>query len=139
MLPSGSSPRDRLQIIAEKLIETLAEGHCFFAGAGDELVVDGQGNVHEHSICGHWLCVDAGRGPPLSPIRFQQNVTELYYPPAALSLASPIGDVMRHMGTTGNAKKEWMSRRSANATARAPDHLGVLPGAGSNIMSGAQQ
>jgi hypothetical protein len=34
---------------------------------------------------------------------------ELYYPPAALSLASPIGDVMRHKGTTGNPKKEWMS------------------------------
>src|ERR1700722_13177547 len=44
-------------------METLAEGHCFFAGAGNELVVDGKGNVHEHSICGHWLCVNAGKGP----------------------------------------------------------------------------
>ena len=66
--------RDRLQIIADKLIETLAEGHCFLAGAGDELVVDGQGDVHEHSICGHWLCVDAGRDPlglpQITPVRF---------------------------------------------------------------------
>lgn len=40
-----------------------------------------------------------------------QNSIELYYPPSALSIASPIGDVARRTGIRGNPKLEWMSRR----------------------------
>jgi hypothetical protein len=53
-----------LQIIANELVEALAEGFCFLAGAVDELVVDGKSDIHIHSICGHVLCVNT---PPSLP------------------------------------------------------------------------
>jgi hypothetical protein len=40
-----------------------------------------------------------------------QNSIELYYPPAALSLAYPLTDSARQSTTRGNPKLEWMSRR----------------------------
>jgi len=54
-----------------------------------------------------------------------QNSIELYYPPAALSTAIPIGDVAKRQGMTGNPKLEWMSRRSAT-NAHTPDRFGVV-------------
>ncbi len=54
-----------------------------------------------------------------------QNSIELYYPPAALSIAVPIGDVAKRNGTGGNPKLEWMSRRSAT-NAHNPDRFGVV-------------
>jgi hypothetical protein len=53
-----------------------------------------------------------------------QNSIELYYPPAALSIAVSVGDVARRKAITGNPKLEWMSRRSP-ATAQTPDRFGV--------------
>jgi hypothetical protein len=54
-----------------------------------------------------------------------QNSIELYYPPAALSIAYPIGDVAKRNGRiTGNPKLEWMSRRSAT-NAHTPNRFGV--------------
>src|SRR5216684_220824 len=48
-----------LQVVADELVQTFAEGFRFPAGAGNELVVKRQGNVHSlHSICGHVLCVN---------------------------------------------------------------------------------
>jgi len=35
-----------LQVVADELVEAFAEGFGFLAGAGDELVVDGKGDVH---------------------------------------------------------------------------------------------
>jgi len=35
-----------LQVVPNQLIEALAEGLGFGAGAGDELVIDGERNVH---------------------------------------------------------------------------------------------
>ena len=53
-----------------------------------------------------------------------QNSIELYYPPAALSVAIQIGDAAMRNGTIGNPKLEWMSRRSA-AKAHTPDRFGI--------------
>ena len=53
-----------------------------------------------------------------------QNSIELYYPPAALSLAVSITDDARCSGITGNPKMEWMSRRSST-NAHTPDRFGV--------------
>src|SRR5271157_239590 len=50
-----------LQVIADKLIETLAEGIGLLSGASDKLLVDRQGHVHSHSICAHVSCVNRGR------------------------------------------------------------------------------
>jgi hypothetical protein len=55
-----------------------------------------------------------------------QNSIELYYPPAALSIAYPIGDGAKRNGRAGNPKLEWMSRRSATNAAHAPDRFGVV-------------
>src|SRR5271170_4763665 len=53
IVPTG----DGLQVVADQLIKAFAQGFGFLAGAGDELFVKGQGDIHEHSICGHGLCV----------------------------------------------------------------------------------
>ena len=53
-----------------------------------------------------------------------ENSIELYYPPAALSLASPITDAAKRNGITGNPKLEWMSRRSTT-NAYGPDRFGI--------------
>lgn len=49
---------DRLEVVADHLIQALAEGFRLLPGASDELVVDGESDVHEHSIRGHVLCVN---------------------------------------------------------------------------------
>ncbi|MGO9445279.1 MAG: PQQ-binding-like beta-propeller repeat protein [Thiobacillaceae bacterium] len=54
-----------------------------------------------------------------------QNSIELYYPPAALSTTVSINDIVKHNGTTGNPKLEWMSRRTATS-AHTPDRFGVM-------------
>jgi len=54
-----------------------------------------------------------------------QNSIELYYPPAALSLAYPNDDAAKHGGRNGNPKLEWMSRRSATS-AKNPNRFGVV-------------
>jgi len=54
-----------------------------------------------------------------------QNSIELYYPPAALSIAYPISDAAKRNEITGNSKLEWMSRRSAT-NAHTWDRFGVV-------------
>src|ERR1700674_5242020 len=46
-----------LQAIADQLIETLAESFGFLSRASYELLIDREGDVHGHCICGHVLCV----------------------------------------------------------------------------------
>ena len=48
----------RLQVVTDELIEALPERFRLLAGTGHELVIDGEGDVHKHSICGHGLCVN---------------------------------------------------------------------------------
>jgi len=55
------SASDRLQVIADQLIETLAESFGFLSRASYELLIDREGDIHEHSICGHVLCVKSPR------------------------------------------------------------------------------
>lgn len=50
--------REILQVVANQLIETLAQGSCLFAGLGDHLLVDGQSEIHRHSICAHIIRVN---------------------------------------------------------------------------------
>ncbi len=52
------SASNRLQVVADQLIEALAESFGFLSGASYKLIIDGKGDVHLHSICGHWLCVN---------------------------------------------------------------------------------
>ena len=47
-----------LQIVADELVEALAQGLRSPAGAMHQLLVDGQGKVHSHIIRGHVLCVN---------------------------------------------------------------------------------
>jgi hypothetical protein len=54
-----------------------------------------------------------------------QNSIELYYPPAALSIAYPISDGAKRNGRAGNPKLEWMSRRIGYERAY-PDRFGVV-------------
>jgi hypothetical protein len=54
-----------------------------------------------------------------------QNSIELYYPPAALSIAIPITGDLSRSGTTGDPKLAWRSRRSS-ANAHSPDRFGVV-------------
>jgi len=51
--------RQPLQVVADKLIEALAEGVRLLSGASYKLLIDGQGNIHLHSICAHVPCVNA--------------------------------------------------------------------------------
>src|SRR5438552_14678450 len=51
--------RQSLQVVADKLIEALAEGVRLLSGASYKLLIDGQGNIHLHSICAHVPCVNA--------------------------------------------------------------------------------
>src|ERR1700758_5029392 len=48
-----------LQIVADHLVEALAQSFRLLAGSGDQLLVDGEGDVHTHSICVHILCVNS--------------------------------------------------------------------------------
>jgi len=48
--------RQSLQVVADKLIEALAEGVRLLSGASYKLLIDGQGNIHLHSICAHVPC-----------------------------------------------------------------------------------
>jgi hypothetical protein len=50
--------RQRLQIVPNQLIEALAEDFRLPSGTSYELLVDGEGDIHLHSIRGHWLCVN---------------------------------------------------------------------------------
>ena len=54
-----------------------------------------------------------------------QNSVELYYPPAALSLAYPNDDAAKRGGINGNPKLEWMLRRSAKSATN-PNRFGVV-------------
>ena len=56
-----------------------------------------------------------------------QNSIELYYPPAALSLAYPNDDAAKRGGINGNPKLEWMSRQSATS-AKNPNRFGIVAG-----------
>ena len=46
-----------LEVIADYLIETLAQGLRTQSGASNDLLVHGEGDVHLHSIRAHVLCV----------------------------------------------------------------------------------
>src|SRR4051794_303545 len=48
----------RLQVIADQLVKALAEGLGFLPGARDELLINGEGDVHFHSIRAHILRVN---------------------------------------------------------------------------------
>jgi hypothetical protein len=48
---------DGLKIVANELVKAFAEGFGSLAGSVHQLIVDGEGDVHRHSICGHGLCV----------------------------------------------------------------------------------
>jgi hypothetical protein len=54
-----------------------------------------------------------------------QNSIELYYPPAASSIAYPISGVAKRNGIAAKPKLECMSRRLA-ANAQTPDRFGVV-------------
>jgi hypothetical protein len=58
------SADDGLQVVANELIQAFAESLGFLAGSGDELLVDGESDVHAHMISGHVLCVNPGIPPP---------------------------------------------------------------------------
>jgi len=40
------SPSDGLQVIADQLIQALAQGLRFFSSPSDKLLVDGEGYIH---------------------------------------------------------------------------------------------
>ena len=48
--------RQLLQVIADQLIEALAESVRLLASAGNNLIIDGQSNIHSHSISAHVIC-----------------------------------------------------------------------------------
>jgi len=48
----------RLQVVANQLIEAFAQSFGLLASASDELLVDGEGEIHVHIIRGHVLCVN---------------------------------------------------------------------------------
>ncbi len=50
-----------LQVVADHLVEALAQSFRLLAGSGDQLLVDGEGDVHSHSIRVHMLCVNLRR------------------------------------------------------------------------------
>src|ERR1039458_3103299 len=50
-------PRKMLQVLANLLIDRLAGSAELFPGALDQLLVNGERDIHEHSICAHVLCV----------------------------------------------------------------------------------
>ncbi len=45
------------QVLADLLIHAFTYGVEFFAGALDDLLVDGESEIHGHSICAHIICV----------------------------------------------------------------------------------
>lgn len=47
-----------LQIVADQLIETLAQGLGLLASAVNQLFVEGQRHVHKHIICVHVIRVN---------------------------------------------------------------------------------
>ena len=47
-----------LQIIPDELVEALAKGFRTLACSSDNVLVDGQSDVHVHSIRAHILCVN---------------------------------------------------------------------------------
>jgi hypothetical protein len=52
-----------LEVVADQLVETLAQGLGFLPGASDQLLVNREGHIHQHSICAHLGCVkDRWRG-----------------------------------------------------------------------------
>ena len=46
------------QVLANLLIHTLAHRAQPFSGAPNNLLVNGEGNIHLHSICAHITCVN---------------------------------------------------------------------------------
>ena len=47
-----------LQVIADELIETLPKRLCLLASASHGLLINGEGDVHIHSICANVCCVN---------------------------------------------------------------------------------
>ena len=48
----------RFQIVADYLIQTLPQRLRLLASASDGLLINGQSDIHEHSICATVLCVN---------------------------------------------------------------------------------
>jgi hypothetical protein len=46
-----------LEVLANLLVEALADGAELLPGAFDKLFVNGESDIHEHSICAHIYCV----------------------------------------------------------------------------------
>src|SRR5258708_15671841 len=57
------SAGDSLQVVPDELVQTFAERLGFLAGASDNLVIQRQCDVHEHSKCGHGSCVNHVKTP----------------------------------------------------------------------------
>lgn len=49
-------------MLADLLVHTFTDGAEFFAGAFNGSLVNGESNIHRHSICAHVICVNMGTG-----------------------------------------------------------------------------
>src|SRR5512136_628581 len=58
------APRQPLEVVADDLVEALAQRRGLLAGPGHQLLVEGQGEVHVHSIRAHVTRVN---GPAPAP------------------------------------------------------------------------
>src|SRR5450755_35376 len=90
--PRIFSPGQPLQVFADQLIQALAEGISLLAGAFDELLVERQGDVHEHRICVHVLCVKlATIEAESNRAKLPTNVSFEFYVSSQQSRPSKIG------------------------------------------------
>jgi hypothetical protein len=67
------STRNRLQVVADQLIETLTQGFRLPSSTGYELLIYGESYIHVHSICGHVLCVNGSFEIKIWPAHFLQD------------------------------------------------------------------
>jgi hypothetical protein len=51
-------PRHMPQVIADLLVQAFAHRAQFLPRSRGNLLVDGKGNIHSHSICAHITCVN---------------------------------------------------------------------------------
>jgi hypothetical protein len=52
--------RQLLQVVANRLIQALPHGFRLLAGTGDELLINGKGDIHYHSLRVHVFRVNNG-------------------------------------------------------------------------------
>jgi len=94
--------RQLLQVIADQLIEAFAESVCLLASAGNDLIIDGQGNIHSHSIRAHVICGQLGKSGQLPHAK---TVTERKFAVEEVRLSwRPPGVVWRRPAYDGRGK-----------------------------------